>query len=291
MIRAAGGVVWRPAGDGVDICLVHRPRYDDWSLPKGKLEADEHPLAAAVREVAEETGVRAVPQVRLSSVSYTVREGFPKTVDYWSMRYAADDPSVEVDADEVNGIRWLPVDEALRLLSYSHDVRVVRDFATLPLVTAVCGLVRHAHAGKRSAWTGPDTARPLDGDGRDRAAALAPLLAPLRPAHLVSATPLRCVQTLEPLAGLLDLPIVADSALDEPSPGQNPDEKALSTAGRLAELAAAGTDFVACSQGKVMPGALTRLLDGNGKGDYHTPKGGGWLVAFSADGAVAADPL
>ncbi|MEV0719868.1 NUDIX hydrolase [Asanoa sp. NPDC050611] len=291
VIRAAGGVVWRPKGDGAEICLVHRPRYDDWSLPKGKLEAGEHPLAAAVREVAEETGVRAVPQVRLSSVSYTVREGFPKTVDYWSMRYAADDPTVEVDADEVNGMRWLPVEDALGLLTYSHDIRVVRDFATLPRVTVVCGLVRHAHAGKRSTWSGPDSARPLDGDGKERATALAPLLAPLRPGHLVSATPLRCVQTLEPLADLLDLPIVADSALDEPKPGQDPVEKSLSTAGRLAELAAAGSDFVACSQGKVMPGALARLLNGGGSADYHTPKGGGWLIAFSADGAVAADQL
>ena len=87
-VRAAGGVVWRtgPDGAGVQICLVHRPRYDDWSLPKGKLEKGEHPLAAAVREVGEETGVRAVPQVRLPGVNYALRDGTPKTVDYWSMR-------------------------------------------------------------------------------------------------------------------------------------------------------------------------------------------------------------
>jgi 8-oxo-(d)GTP phosphatase len=290
VIRAAGGVVWRPKGDGVEVCLVHRPRYDDWSLPKGKLEAGEHPLAAAVREGAEETGVRAVPQVRLSSVSYTVREGFPKTVDYWSMRYAAEEPALVEDSDEVNETRWLSVDDALALLTYSHDTGVVRDFAALPPVTTVCGLVRHAHAGKRSTWSGPDSARPLDRPGRHRAAELAPLLALVRPAHLVSATPLRCVQTIEPLGALLDLPVVADSALDEPKPGQDPEEKALSTAGRLAELAAEGANFVACSQGKVMPGALSHLLGGPSE-DYRTPKGGGWLVAFTAEGAHAADRL
>ncbi|MEV4538360.1 NUDIX domain-containing protein [Asanoa sp. NPDC049518] len=291
VIRAAGGVVWRPARRGVEICLVHRERYDDWSLPKGKLEAGEHPLAAAVREVAEETGVHAVPQVRLPGVRYTVREGFPKTVDYWSMRYSSEEPALVEDSDEVNETRWLSVDDALALLSYSHDTGVVRDFAALPPVTAVCGLVRHAHAGKRSTWSGPDSARPLDRPGRDRAAELAPLLALVRPAHLVSATPLRCVQTIEPLGALLDLPVVADSALDEPKPGQDPDEKALSTAGRLAELAAEGSDFVACSQGKVMPGALSRLLGTGPSADYHTPKGGGWLVAFTAEGALAADRL
>jgi 8-oxo-dGTP pyrophosphatase MutT (NUDIX family)/phosphohistidine phosphatase SixA len=291
LIRAAGGVVWRPAGDGVEICLVHRERYDDWSLPKGKLEAGEHPLAAAVREVSEETGVTAVPQVRLPGVSYTVREGFPKTVDYWSMRYVSDDPRLVAESDEVNAIRWLPVDEASGLLSYSHDTQVVRDFTALPVVTAVCGLVRHAHAGKRGNWSGPDTARPLDKAGRARATELAALLALIRPAHLVSATPRRCVQTLEPLAELLDLPIVGDSALDEPKPGQDPEEKALSAAGRLAELAADGADFVACSQGKVMPAALAHLLGSETPDDFRTAKGGGWLVAFSGERAVAADRL
>jgi 8-oxo-(d)GTP phosphatase len=99
------------------------------------------------------------------------------------------------------------------------------------------------------------------------------------------------VQTLEPLAELLDLPVVADSALDEPKPGQDQEEKALSTGGRLAELAAEGTDFVACSQGKVMPGALAMLLATGSPDDYRTPKGGGWLVAFTAEGAFSADRL
>ncbi|MDG4823517.1 NUDIX domain-containing protein [Asanoa sp. WMMD1127] len=291
LIRAAGGVVWRPVGDGLEICLVHRERYDDWSLPKGKLESGEHPLAAAVREVAEETGVHAVPQVRLAGARYTVREGFPKTVDYWSMRYVSEEPALVAESDEVNEVRWLPVDDALALLTYSHDTRVVRDFAVLPAINAVCGLVRHAHAGKRGTWSGPDSARPLDKEGRARAGELARLLALLRPAQLVSATPLRCRQTLEPLAALVDLPIAADSALDEPVPGQNEDERVLSTAGRLAELAAAGVDFVACSQGKVMPGALAQLVDHGAADDYRTPKGGGWLLAFAADGTVAADRL
>ena len=291
VIRAAGGVVWRPAGDGMEVCLVHRERYDDWSLPKGKLEADEHPLAAAVREVSEETGVSAVPQVRLPGVSYTVREGLPKTVDYWSMRYVSDDPLLVAESDEVNAVRWVTVGEAAAQLTYAHDAQVIDDFAALPAVTAVCAVVRHAHAGKRGNWSGPDTARPLDKAGRARAAELAALLALIRPAHLVSATPRRCVQTLEPLAELLDLPIVADSALDEPKPGQDPEENALAAAGRLAELAAAGSDFAACSQGKVMPAALAQLLGVENADDYRTAKGGGWLVAFAGERAVAADRL
>ncbi|MEU6077104.1 NUDIX hydrolase [Micromonospora sp. NPDC047074] len=299
-IRAAGGVVWRPAdrpdqasggpagpGDGgVLVCLVHRPRYNDWSLPKGKLEPGEHPLLAAVREVAEEADVRAVPQVRLPSVGYR-SEGHAKTVDYWSMRAVGTggfQPGTEVDE-----VRWLGVDEAVRLVSYPHDAEVLAAFAALPTVTGTVTLVRHAHAGKRATWSGPDTGRPLDAEGWTQAHALAPLLALVRPARLLSASARRCVQTLDPAAALLDLPIEVDGDLDEPRPGQQPDECALAAAARLAALGAAGEPVGVCSQGKVIPGALARLS--GRQGDFSTPKGGGWLLAFADGHLLAADRL
>jgi 8-oxo-dGTP pyrophosphatase MutT (NUDIX family)/phosphohistidine phosphatase SixA len=285
-IRAAGGVVWRPSDQGVQVCLVHRPRYDDWSLPKGKLDPDEHPLVAAVREVAEEADVRAVPQARLRSVRY-FSGGRPKLVDYWSMRAVSTggfQPETEVD-----GIRWLPLDEALGLVTYPHDVWVLRDFAALPPVTAVLALVRHAEAGSRATWSGPDTARPLDSAGLAQARTLASLAALIQPERLRSASARRCVQTLEPLAELFDLPIEVDSDFDEPKPGQDLAECALAAAARLADLALAGRTAVACSQGKVIPDALAQLA--GGPGDYRTPKGGGWLLAFSADRLVATDRL
>lgn len=285
-IRAAGGVVWRPAAVGVEVCVVHRPRYDDWSLPKGKLDPGERPLAAAVREVAEETGVRAVPQVRLRSIGYR-SDGRPKVVDFWSM-VAVGTGGFQPDT-EVDGMRWLPATEAAELVSYPHDAGVLRQFAELPPVTAVLTLVRHAQAGKRATWSGPDSARPLDPTGLDQARALAPLLALTRPGRLLSASPRRCVQTLDPLAGLLDLPIEVDSAFDEPKPGQELEENALAAAGRLAELALTGAPAAVCSQGKVIPVALARF--GGTPEDYPTPKGGAWLLAFAGDRLVGADPL
>ncbi|MEV4542395.1 NUDIX hydrolase [Micromonospora echinaurantiaca] len=286
-IRAAGGVVWRPGGpDGPAVCLVHRPRYGDWSLPKGKLEPGERPLVAAVREVAEETDVRAVPQVRLPTVSYR-SEGRPKAVDYWSMRAVANggfEPGTEVDE-----VRWLGVDEAIRLVSYPHDAEVLAAFAALPAVTATVALVRHAHAGQRGTWTGPDTGRPLDARGWSQAHALVPLVALVRPARLVSASARRCVQTLDPAAAELDLPIEVVGDLDEPRPGQQPDECALAAAARLVELAAAGGSVAVCSQGRVIPGALARLT--GRADDFSTPKGGGWLLAFAGDRLLAADRL
>ncbi|MFC0508457.1 NUDIX hydrolase [Micromonospora costi] len=286
-IRAAGGVAWRPAAGAVEVCLVHRPRYGDWSLPKGKLEPDEHPLVAAVREVAEESDVRAVPQVRLPSARYR-SEGRPKVVDYWSMRAVANggfQPGTEVDE-----VRWLAVDDAIRLVSYPHDAEVLAAFAALAPVTATVALVRHAHAGMRATWSGPDTARPLDDEGWAQARALADLVELVRPARLLSASARRCVQTLDPAADRLDLPIEICGDLDEPRPGQQRDERALALAARLLELAGAGGQAAVCSQGKVIPGALERLTGRVGE-DFNTPKGGGWLLAFAGDGLLAAERL
>ncbi|TWJ23567.1 8-oxo-dGTP diphosphatase [Micromonospora endolithica] len=283
-IHAAGGVVWRPTPDGVEVCLVHRPRYRDWTLPKGKLEADEHPLSAAVREVAEESDNRAVPQVRLPTVHYR-SEGRPKRVDYWSMRAVATggfQPDTEVD-----DVCWLSPDDAIGRVSYPHDAEVLAAFAALPRVTGTMALVRHAHAGKRVTWSGPDTGRPLDAQGWARAHELATLVALLRPARLLSATARRCVQTLDPSAALLDLPIEVCGDLDEPQPGQQPDECALAAAARLTALARSGETVAACSQGKVIPGALERLT--GREDDFTTPKGGGWLLAFAGDHLLALD--
>ncbi|KWV31047.1 NUDIX hydrolase [Micromonospora rifamycinica] len=286
-IRAAGGVAWRPSGHGgVEVCLVHRPRYGDWSLPKGKLEPGEHPLLAAVREVAEESDVRAVPQVRLPSVRYR-SEGRPKVVDYWSMR-AVDTGGFQPDT-EVDDLCWLDVDAAVARVSYPHDAQVLTAFAALPPVTGTVALVRHAHAGRRATWSGPDTARPLDAEGVAQARLLAPLVALVRPVRLLSASPRRCVQTLDPAAALLDLPIEVCGDFDEPKPGQQVDECALAAAGRLTTLAATGEPVAVCSQGKVIPGALARLT--GREDDFGTAKGGGWLLAFAADRLLAADRL
>lgn len=285
-IRAAGGVAWRPGADGVEVCLVHRPRYDDWSLPKGKLDPGEPALLAAIREVAEESDVRAVPQVRLPTVRY-VSEGRPKVVDYWSMR-AVGAGGFQPDT-EVDSVRWLPVDEAVRLVSYPHDALVLRAFAGLAPVTVALAVVRHAQAGRRATWSGPDTARPLDATGLAQARQLAPLLATVRPVRLLTASARRCVQTLDPVAELLDLPIEVVGDFDEPKPGQQPEETALAAAGRLVELASTGEPVVVCSQGKVLPGALERLT-GRAE-DWTTPKGGGWLLAFTGDRLIATDAL
>jgi len=118
-VEAAGGVV---VHDG-RVCLVHRPRYDDWSLPKGKLDAGESFEQAALREVEEETGLVCALAGELASTEYEDRKGRPKIVRYWRMD-VVEDPGFEAN-DEVDELRWLSPGEAVGLLSYDHDVTLL----------------------------------------------------------------------------------------------------------------------------------------------------------------------
>ncbi|HSP03532.1 MAG TPA: NUDIX hydrolase [Acidimicrobiales bacterium] len=122
-VRAAGGIPWRHAGDALEVLVIRRPRYDDWTFPKGKLDPGETWEQAAVREVWEETGIVAVLSTEIAGTEYRDRYGCAKQVRYWSMPVAADagfEPN-----DEVSERRWMSVAEAARLLSYDHDRRVL----------------------------------------------------------------------------------------------------------------------------------------------------------------------
>jgi 8-oxo-dGTP diphosphatase len=284
-------VLWRPAtGGGIEICVVHRPRLRDWSLPKGKLDGDEHPLVGAVREVFEETGVRGHPQLRLPEVSYVMANGVPKTVDFWLMR-ADDAPAAPItDTDEVDALAWLPPAAAAERLSYPDDRRLVEYVAGLPPITALTLLVRHAHAGERKSWRGDDNLRPLDELGRAQADQLAVVLALFEPRRLYAATPLRCQQTLQPLADKLGRPIVVDSAFAEPGDLAELPAKVQIALARLAELRT-GETAVICSQGKVIPPLLAALTGAADPEQYKTPKGGGWLLTWSGDRLVGLSRL
>ena len=119
VVRAAGGVVWRTGpGNTPEYALVHRPAYDDWSLPKGKLAHGETEEEAALREVAEETGMRCRLGRPLGTTSYVDRKGRPKVVYYWLMRAIS---GRFVPGEEIDELSWLPIGPALALLSYQRD--------------------------------------------------------------------------------------------------------------------------------------------------------------------------
>jgi 8-oxo-dGTP pyrophosphatase MutT (NUDIX family) len=123
MVRAAGGAVWRRDGAGdVEVILVHRPRYDDWSLPKGKVDPGETDEEAALREVQEEASVEARIGPELPTTTYLDRSGKQKRVRYWAMTVAGGDP---LGAHEVDEARWVPLPEARTRLTYPRDMVVL----------------------------------------------------------------------------------------------------------------------------------------------------------------------
>ncbi len=131
-VQAAGGVVTRNSADGgLEFLVVHRPRYDDWSLPKGKLEDGESIEDAARREVLEETGMRVELGAALPATEYVDRHGRPKVVHYWIMTVTGEAPPWQPN-DEVDGVRWITADEAAKLLSYDHDRRLIATVDAAP---------------------------------------------------------------------------------------------------------------------------------------------------------------
>ncbi len=285
-IRAAGGLLWRPAAGGLEVALVHRPRYDDWSMPKGKLDKGEHPLHAGVREVAEETGVSAVVGRRLPTQEYTLGPD-RKTVDYWVMTPGAGtDFTATAEVDEVH---WLPAGAAVERLTYRRDRELVRAFAAEPPVTGTVLLVRHAKAGSRKAWHGDDLLRPLDRNGREQAAGLRRSLRWFGPGRVLSAESLRCQQTVEGLAADLDLPVEPEPALAEEAYEKHP-QRALE---RLLAMATDGRVAVACSQGGVIPDLVGTLAAEHrvrlAKPKLPARKASVWALSFRDTVLVAAD--
>lgn len=251
LIEAAGGVLWRTAtgGSGIEIALVHRPKYDDWSIPKGKLEFGEHPVVGGVREVWEETGYTGVPGRPLGEIRY-LKDGTPKRVRYWAMRVAGGQFTA---SDEVDQMMWLPPREAKRHLHPDRDQGVLAGLDVDAVTTWPCLLVRHGSAGERAAWQGDDRERPLDDLGDEQAESLVPLLSAYGILRVLSADVLRCMETIGPYASHAQLPVESEPLLSEAGYAEQPD-RALE---RLLEIICSGEPSVVCSQGKTLPALLT----------------------------------
>ena len=150
VVRAAGGVIVRDTGEREpEVLLIHRARHDDWTFPKGKLEPGESYQACALREVAEETGLRCLLGEELPQTSHVDHKGRLKIVRYWVMRPIAGEPEARYDVDLV---RWLPVDRAVRLLSYEHDRALLKASASLIAgAPESAGRARHRRGAPRAA--------------------------------------------------------------------------------------------------------------------------------------------
>ena len=255
VIRAAGAVLWRySANKKIEIALVHRPRYDDWSLPKGKVEEKESHIACAYREVLEETGYASIFGPQIGQAMYKVPEG-KKVVRYWSAQ-AIGEPLGTIDKDEIDEILWLEVKEARKKLTLDDDRAIVDFFIEFGVQTTPLVLLRHAKALKRDDWDGEDSDRPLDNLGQLQAKRLLPQFYPYSISEIHSSDAYRCMQTVEDLTRALDLNTIIGLDLSEDMYSKDK-EAALDYVSTLMQE---GNRAVICSHNPILPKVLKKLV-------------------------------
>jgi 8-oxo-dGTP pyrophosphatase MutT (NUDIX family)/phosphohistidine phosphatase SixA len=273
-IVAGGAVVARR---GPEVLLVHRPKYDDWSFPKGKVDPGEHVAAAAVREVAEETGLHVRLGPPLGSQHYLVCNGQKraKRVDYWAGRVVgSDDVSTYKSNTEIDGVRWVGVDEAGALLTYDRDrVTLAESVPHLkkshPLV-----VLRHAKSKARKKWKKDDRERPLNKVGRLQAEQLVPILGAYGVRRVLSSSSRRCWTTVSPYADVarLDLQVTRDLSEEDAATRavarhvhrllERPEPAALCTHRPVLPMV---YDALGVSDPKLEPGAMLVVHHRNGQ--------------------------
>jgi len=286
-VLAAGGVLWRHDPSDPEVALVHRPKYDDWSLPKGKAKAGEHLLVTALREMTEETGYRPRIGPYLITLRYRVTSGgrsSKKVVTYWSMRCAGGSFRANSEVDQM---QWLPLDEARRRLTAESDRAVLDTFTRTRRDTKLLLLVRHGAtvAPPRRTKSRPEAQR-LNRSGRDQAASLVPVLAGLGVTDLLSADLPACVDMLAPFAVATGLTVRREAQLTRAGFAGNESD----VADRIRRDASSSEALVVCGGQRVITGLLNAL----GHSSYVRPphettvkKGGLWLL-HHRDGAVSA---
>lgn len=261
-IEAAGAVVWRNQGGAAQVLVIHRSRYDDWSLPKGKLDPGEHAATAAVREVHEETGVAVRLGPLLARHEYRLRRipGATKQVTYWCAR-PLDGAGAEADVyepnREVDDVRWVALDEVGAALTYARDAAVLERFAAVVRSKAHLGaplvVLRHGAAKARRAWDGPELERPLADAGHAQAERLVPLLRAYAVSRVATSDAKRCIRTVQPYAAAAGVGVDPDARWSE----EGADPADVRVAAR--ELLEVEEPTVLCTHRPVLPWVLEGL--------------------------------
>jgi 8-oxo-dGTP diphosphatase len=256
MIRAAGALLWRETAErSVEIALIHRPRYGDWTLPKGKIEQGETALQCAYRELVEETGIKANFTQQLGSVDYE-ENGQAKRVIFWAAHCALD-ASNFIANEEVDQLRWLTIEEALEEATYPTDLEIILKFKDQPKRSDTLIILRHTKALERGDWDEPDSQRTLDEVGFDQAQLLIKHLEPFAIDEVYTSDFTRCVQTVTPIAHARGLSITAVPSLNEETFHEDP-ARAVSFANALKQDE---KNILICSHNPVIPTMLRGILN------------------------------
>jgi 8-oxo-dGTP diphosphatase len=280
-VLAAGGVLYRDGytDSGPEFLLVHRNRYHDWSLPKGKLDRKESYADAAQREIQEETGIASEQRDYLGAVTYETQRHRLKVVKYWLNKAKSGKfrPNNEVDR-----IEWVGLHGAMALLTYNRDARLVErahSILTHKKSTRVY-LVRHGNAGVRSKWKGPDTERPLTEKGQQQSLGVSEILARHPVTEIWSSEAKRCIETVGPIADNIDAEVQISKKLKEFTD--------LKTINKF--LKNLGTGSVVVSSHKDWIGPLIKDLDSRRvqlRGTRKWPKASVWVLDM-VDGKVVS---
>jgi len=275
MIRAAGALLWRETQERtIEIALIHRPRYDDWTLPKGKIEEGETALQCAYRELIEETGIKASFTRQLGSIDY-IENGEGKRVIFWAAHCALN-ASTFIANGEVDQLRWLPCEDAIELSTYQSDREMIANFQSQEQRTDTLIILRHAKALERGDWDEPDSQRTLNEVGFDQAQLLIKHLEPFAIDEVYTSDYTRCVQTVTPLAHARGLSITAVPSLNEQTFEEDP-SRAVAFANALKQDE---KNIVICSHNPVIPTMLRGILNTKPKNKdlIKLEPGDAWIV-------------
>lgn len=253
-IVAAGGVVWRRNSDGeIEVLLVHRPRYDDWSLPKGKLEEGEALISCAYREILEETGLSIKLGPFVGSVDYYVPDGL-KRASYWSASLIEDKSSFHPN-EEVDEILWLDLESASEKATRDSDQEILELFILTPYDSSALIMLRHAKALERTEWQGGDEDRPLQLVGQLQAKRMLSLYQVFGVEEIHTSDAVRCLDTVAQMAKALQITPVITNAVSEYTYKKNK-EKSIDY---VKDLIKRNQQVILCSHNPVLPRMMEKL--------------------------------
>lgn len=255
-VTAAGAIPWRAKNGGIEVLLIHRPKYDDWSWPKGKLDDGETIPECAVREIQEEISLDVGLGIPLPPIHYHVPAGL-KVVHYWAAK--VNGAPVVPDGKEVDSVMWCTPERAADFLSNPSDADPLEfltkahangELDTYPLV-----LLRHAKAKPRSSWTKAEGDRPLAATGVRQAQAVKGLLQVWKPLRLVTSPWKRCVSTIAPYAKVSGAKVKLSESLTEHSHKRSPKKTAATVEGLFDKQQA----IALCTHRPALPTVLKQL--------------------------------
>ena len=252
-ILAAGAVLWRKnEKKKIEVVIIHRPKYDDWTFPKGKAEIGEPLIACAYREVLEETNIETAFGPYLGEVEYLTNDG-KKKVSFWSAKVIKEK---EFNSNaEVDQLKWVEVTKVKELLTLDTDRKILEQFLRIEPDTKPLVLLRHAKAVTRDEWQGEDDDRPLDSYGQNQAKRLLAMYQVFDLQQIHSSDAVRCYDTVVAIAKGLNIKLEVTGKLSE-STFKKDKEKAFDYAKDLMKL---NESVLLCSHNPILPKMLNKL--------------------------------